>query len=72
MGSEMCIRDRANDVDRSAIAAAFLLHHPASISPVLGTTSPERLRAVAQATTVKMGTQDWFWLYEAGLGFEVP
>jgi len=72
LGQRLDVLAEANDVDRSAIAAAFLLHHPASISPVLGTTSPERLRAVAQATTVKLDTQDWFWLYEAGLGSEIP
>jgi predicted oxidoreductase len=72
LGQRLDVLAESNGVDRSAMAVAFLLHHPASIVPVLGTASPERLRAVAQATTVKLDTEDWFWLYEAGLGSEVP
>ena len=72
LGQRLDVLAESNGVDRSAMAAAFLLHHPGSISPVLGTTSPERLRGVAEAATVKLDTQDWFWLYEAGLGSEVP
>lgn len=72
LGQRLDVLAESNGVGRSAIAAAFLLHHPASISPVLGTTSSERLSEVAMATTVKLDTQDWFWLYEAGLGSEVP
>jgi predicted oxidoreductase len=59
-------------VDRAAVATAFLLAHPAKIAPVLGTNSLDRISAISAAETVQLDRQDWFSLYEAALGSEVP
>ena len=59
-------------VDRAAVATAFLLAHPAKITPVLGTNNLERISAISAAETVEIDRQDWFSLYEAALGREVP
>ena len=59
-------------VDRAAVATAFLLAHPAKITPVLGTNNLERISAISAAETVEIDRQDWFSLYEAALGSEVP
>ena len=59
-------------VDRAAVATAFLLAHPAKITPVLGTNNLERISAISAAETVELDRQDWFYLYEAALGGEVP
>ena len=59
-------------VDRAAVATAFLLFHPAKITPVLGTNNLERISAISAAETVELDRQDWFYLYEAALGGEVP
>lgn len=59
-------------VDRAAMALAFLLRHPARILPVLGTMQADRLRLQARACSVVLDRADWFWLYEAALGREVP
>mgnify|MGYP002048799976 FL=1 len=59
-------------VDRAAVATAFLLAHPAKITPVLGTNNLERIAAICDAEQVSLDRQDWFWLYEAALGHEVP
>ena len=59
-------------VDRAAVAAAFLLAHPAKITPVLGTNNLDRISAISAAETVQLDRQDWFSLYEAVLGSEVP
>ena len=58
--------------DRAAVATAFLLAHPAEITPVLGTNNLERIGQIADALTIEIDRQDWFWLYEAALGHEVP
>ncbi|NVO25713.1 aldo/keto reductase [Donghicola mangrovi] len=58
-------------VDRSAIAVAFLLRHPAKILPVLGTNSLERIAKISDATKVDLTRVQWFQLYEAALGREV-
>ena len=60
-----------NDVDRAAVAVAFLLAHPAGILPVLGTNTLSRISTISDALTVRLGRQDWFELYEAALGREV-
>ena len=59
-------------VDRAAVATAFLLAHPARITPVLGTNNLDRISAISAAETVQLDRQDWFSLYEAALGSEVP
>ncbi|WP_050603412.1 aldo/keto reductase family oxidoreductase [Ruegeria sp. 6PALISEP08] len=59
-------------VDRAAVAVAFLLAHPASILPVLGTNSLDRIKRASDALKVKLDRESWFRLYEAALGNEVP
>jgi predicted oxidoreductase len=59
-------------VDRAAVATAFLLAHPAKITPVLGTNNLDRISHISAAETVELDRQDWFSLYEAALGSEVP
>ena len=59
-------------VDRAAVATAFLLAHPAKITPVLGTNNLDRISAISAVETVQLERQDWFSLYEAALGSEVP
>lgn len=63
---------KAQGVDRAAVAVAFLLAHPAGILPVLGTNNVERIAKISDALEVELDRQDWFALYEAGLGTEVP
>ena len=60
------------DVDRAAVAAAFLLAHPAKIAPVMGTNNLERISMLSDAEKVELDRQDWFFLYESALGHEVP
>ena len=60
-----------NEVDRAAVAVAFLLAHPAGILPVLGTNTLSRISTISDALTVRLDRQDWFELYEAALGREV-
>ncbi|WP_416369775.1 aldo/keto reductase [Tritonibacter mobilis] len=62
----------AQDVDRAAVAVAFLLRHPAHILPVLGTNNLDRIKTISDATKVELDRETWFKLYEAALGKEVP
>ena len=63
---------KRHEVDRAAVATAFLLAHPAKITPVMGTNNLERISALSDAEKVELDRQDWFYLYEAALGKEVP
>ena len=62
----------AHGVDRAAVAVAFLLAHPAGILPVLGTNNLGRIRAISDALKVRLSREDWYRLYTAALGKEVP
>jgi predicted oxidoreductase len=57
--------------DWSAVAVAWLLHHPARILPVIGTNDPARIARISDARRVPMDRQTWFDLYSAALGREV-
>ncbi len=58
--------------DRAAVAIAFLLQHPATILPVLGTNNLERISHISAALNVQLNRESWYELYEAALGGEVP
>ena len=38
----------------------------------MGTNNLERISALSDAEQVELDRQDWFYLYEAALGKEVP
>ncbi len=58
--------------DRAAVAVAFLLYHPATIFPVLGTNNLSRIATISDALKVNLTRESWYELYEAALGNEVP
>lgn len=54
------------------ILIAWLLKHPAGILPVMGTTQHQRIEDALQAQQIKLSRQEWFALWEAAEGKEVP
>jgi predicted oxidoreductase len=54
------------------IAIAWLFRHPAQVIPVLGTGRIERLGAAGQAEHLELDRQDWFEIWEASAGHDVP
>lgn len=58
--------------DLAGLAMAFLAKHPAKVSPVVGTTSIERLSHLKNAFELELDLQDWFLLLEAAKGNRVP
>jgi predicted oxidoreductase len=61
----------ASGTDWSAVAIAWLLHHPAGIIPVMGTNNLSRIAQISDALRVPMDRQTWFELYTLALGREV-
>jgi predicted oxidoreductase len=51
---------------------AWLMHHPSTILPVVGTARIDRLKAAVEATTISITQEEWFELWEAANGQEVP
>jgi predicted oxidoreductase len=54
------------------IALAWLLKHPAGISPIVGSTTPARIEAARKALDISYGREDWYRLLEARNGHPVP
>lgn len=59
-------------VDGSTVALAWLLRHPAGISPIIGSTNPERIAGAVAALDVSYSREDWYRLLEARNGAPVP
>jgi predicted oxidoreductase len=51
---------------------AWLLKHPANISPIIGSTTPERIVAAKQALALDYSHADWYRLLEARNGYAQP
>lgn len=63
---------REAGTDWTAVAVAWLLHHPAQVIPVLGTNTLSRIAAISDALRVPMDRQTWYELYTLAQGHEVP
>ena len=50
---------------------AWIMKHPAQITPVVGTTSEERLELATKATQIEISLPDWFIMLEAAKGHRV-
>ena len=62
----------AHGLAPDVIALAWVLAHPSKPLPVLGTGNLDRVRASVQALSVTLDRQEWFALWEASAGREVP
>jgi predicted oxidoreductase len=54
------------------ILLAFVLKHPSEIIPVIGSTKMERLKSAYDASEIKIEREEWFMLWRASTGHEVP
>jgi predicted oxidoreductase len=59
-------------VGADVLSLAWLLKHPAQLIPVIGTVKTERIISAVKACSIDLELQEWFQLYEAALGNEVP
>lgn len=58
-------------VDKAAIALAWILRHPANMQPIIGTTNITRLEKLIQASGINLTRQEWYQLYLAS-GHDLP
>lgn len=54
------------------VALAWLMRHPANIQPVIGTLNPDRIRAAARASEVRLTREEWYQLFTAARGAAMP
>ncbi|AQS08957.1 oxidoreductase YdhF [Clostridium saccharobutylicum] len=58
-------------VTNTAIAAAWILRHPAKIQTIVGTMNPNRLKEICKASNVELTRQEWYEIYLAA-GNKLP
>ncbi|MEM9650395.1 MAG: aldo/keto reductase, partial [Bacteroidota bacterium] len=69
---QLSILAKKYEGDEGQILLAWMLKHPASPRPVIGTTTKSRIAASSKAPDLELELQDWFALLKASLGHEVP
>jgi predicted oxidoreductase len=60
------------DATPDQVALAWVMMHPARPLPVLGTGKLERIQAAVDAEKITLEKQQWFAIWEASKGHEVP
>jgi predicted oxidoreductase len=63
---------RERGVSRTTVALAWLLKHPSTIQPIVGSIQPERIREAAQAVTLDLTREEWYRLLIAARGEPLP
>ncbi len=58
-------------VTPTAVAAAWVLRHPAKIQLISGSVSPDRMREIAKGADISLSREDWYAIYRAA-GFRLP
>lgn len=54
------------------LAIAWLLRHPARIIPIVGSNDPQHIREAVDAAKIELSRPDWYKLWVAARGEEVP
>lgn len=52
-------------INKSAVAVAWILRHPANIQTIVGTMTPERLSGISEASEVRLTREEWYEIYRA-------
>ena len=60
------------NVSEDVLLLAWILKHPAKISPVIGTTNKERILNANKALEINLELEDWFSLLIASQGHNMP
>lgn len=61
----------AKGVTNTAIAAAWILRHPARMQVIAGTTNSQRLKDICNASNIELTRQEWYEIYRAA-GNKLP
>lgn len=54
------------------ILLAWIMKHPAKITPVAGTVNPGRIQQLHKAAELTLDNQDWFEIWAESMGHRVP
>ena len=54
------------------IIYSWLLKHPASIIPIVGTSNIEHIKNAVEAENIEMSLEQWYKIYIASMGKDLP
>ena len=60
----------ANGIDE--VVYAWLLMHPSNIMPIVGSGKIDRIKAAIRATKINLSRDQWFEIYVASRGVDIP
>ena len=63
---------RYNGATLEQLAYAWILAHPSRPLPVIGTNKLDRLQSASQADAIELQREDWYALWEAAQGHQIP
>jgi len=69
------LNEIAGELDIDAlekIVYCWLIQHPASIIPIVGTGNIERIKYAVEALNLNMSLEQWFKIYNAAAGRDLP
>lgn len=63
---------RYNGATVEQLAYAWILAHPSKPLPIVGTNKIERIQTAAAAVDIKLEREDWYAMWEAAQGRQIP
>ena len=63
---------RYNNATLEQLAYAWIMAHPSGPLPVIGTNKIERIQSAAHSCGIKLEREDWYALWEAAQGRQIP
>lgn len=66
------LSDKKQQAAIDQLVLAWLMRHPSGILPVIGTGRIERVRSAVAAMKIDYTREEWFEVWEASVGSEVP
>jgi predicted oxidoreductase len=63
---------RYNGATLEQLAYAWILAHPSQPLPILGTNRVERIESATKSADIKLEREDWYALWEAAQGRQIP
>ena len=72
LGSTLAALGTAYGVSPATMAYAWILRHPSRPIPITGSQRIEALREAVAALPLRITSEDWYRVWQASIGYEVP
>ena len=66
------LADKYGGTSLDQLAYAWILAHPSQPLPIIGTNKLDRLQSTARSTAIQLEREDWYALWEAAQGRQIP